>query len=77
MLSHKSVDGNLKQTDYIFSQQQLTVTKIHSGGLHAAYASFGFFLLLINLMLFENINKVNKVLQFWNLADTNIVLKLA
>lgn len=36
-----------------------------------------FFLLLINLMLFENINKVNKVLQFWNLTDTNIVLKLA
>lgn len=35
------------------------------------------FLLLINLMLFENINKVNKVLQFWNLTDTNIVLKLA
>lgn len=36
-----------------------------------------FFLILINLMLFENINKVNKVLQFWNFADTNIVLKLS
>lgn len=34
------------------------------------------FLILINLM-FENINKVNKVLQFWNFADTNIVLKLS
>lgn len=35
------------------------------------------FLILINLMLFENINKVNKVLQLWNFADTNIVLKLS
>lgn len=52
MLSHKSVEEDLKQEDYIFSQQQLTVN-IHSGALHASYASFGFF----------NIHKPNAV---WN-----------
>lgn len=71
MLSHKSVDGDLKQSTILNSD------KNSFWWIACMPMQVLVFLILINLMLFENINKVNKVLQFWNFADTNIVLKLS